>query len=74
VKRHGLTRREMLQRSTWTVLAGKTVSALAQAGSQRRSGFETMITVNSLGPYFAVTANDASGGVLAKSATVQLQK
>ena len=33
-----------------------------------------MITVNSLGPYFAVTADDASGRVLAQSATVPLEK
>jgi len=43
-----------------------------KAGSQRRTGFETMITVNSAGPYFAVTANDASGHVLGQSRTVQL--
>ena len=60
--------------NTWTVLAGKTVSALVQAGSQRRSGFETVITVNSTGPYFAVNAEDASGRVLARSATVRLGK
>jgi hypothetical protein len=60
--------------ATWTVLAGKTASALVQAGSQRRAGFETMITVNSLGPYFAVAAEDASGRVLARSATVRLEK
>ena len=59
---------------TWTVLAGKTADALAKAGSQRRAGFETMITVNSEGPYFAVTAGDASGRVLAQSATVRLEK
>ncbi len=59
---------------SWTVLAGKTASALVQAGSQRRTSFETMITVNSLGPYFAVTADDASGRVLAQSATVPLEK
>ena len=31
---------------TWTVLAGTTAGALAKAGSQRRAGFETAITVN----------------------------
>jgi hypothetical protein len=59
---------------TWTVLAGKTSGALARAGSQRRAGFETMITVNTAGPYFAVTAADASGHVLGQSATVRLEK
>ena len=58
---------------TWTVLAGQTANALEKAGSQRHSGFETMITVNSAGPYFAVTAVDASGHPLGRSATVRIQ-
>ena len=58
------------QVSTWTVLAGTTPSALVPAGSAPRHGFETMIAVNSLGPYFAVTADDASGRELGRSATV----
>jgi hypothetical protein len=56
----------------WTVLAGSSAGRLTQVGSQRRSGFETAITVNSEGRYFAVTANDASGNVLGQSATVRL--
>ncbi len=32
------------------------------------------LTVNTEGPYFAVTADDASGHVLAQSATVSLEK
>jgi hypothetical protein len=59
---------------TWTVLAGQTPDGLAKAGSQRRAGFETMITVNTEGPYFAVTAEDAGGRALATSATVRLEK
>jgi hypothetical protein len=59
---------------TWTVLAGTTAGALAKAGSQRRAGFETAITVNTKGPYFAAAAADASGHVLAQSATVRLEK
>jgi hypothetical protein len=59
---------------TWTVLAGKTAGELAKAGSQRRAGFETTITVNTQGPYFAVTAADAGGRELARSATVLLEK
>jgi Arylsulfotransferase (ASST) len=59
---------------TWTVLAGKTAGELAKAGSQRRAGFETTITVNTQGPYFAVTAGDAGGRELARSATVLLEK
>jgi hypothetical protein len=58
--------------STWTVLAGTSAGTLAKVGSQARSGFETMITVNSAGPYFAVTAQDAGGHVLSQSATVQI--
>jgi Arylsulfotransferase (ASST) len=57
---------------TWTVLAGKTADALAKVGAQQRSGFETMVTVNSAGPFFAVTAQDADGHVLGRSATVQV--
>ena len=56
---------------TWAVLAGKSPSALAAAGSQERAGFETMISVNSEGPDFAVTAHDASGRPLGRSATVK---
>jgi hypothetical protein len=44
---------------------------LAQAGSQERSGFETAITVNTAGPYFAVTAHDTGGRLLAQSATAR---
>jgi hypothetical protein len=58
--------------NTWTVLAGTTADALATVGSQPRSGFETMITVNSAGPYFAVTARDAHDHVLGQSPTVRL--
>jgi hypothetical protein len=57
---------------TWTVLAGPAAGALATVGAQRRSGFETTITVNSTGPYFAMTAQDASGHPLGRSATVRL--
>jgi hypothetical protein len=43
----------------------------AAAGSQPRGGFDTVISVNSEGPYFAVTAHDASGRQLGRSATVK---
>jgi hypothetical protein len=56
---------------TWAVLAGKNPSTLAAAGSQRRAGFETVISVNSEGPYFAVTAHDSSGRPVGRSATVK---
>jgi hypothetical protein len=57
---------------TWTVLAGASPSALRAAGSQPKGGFETMISVNSEGPYFAVTAQDSAGRTLGRSATVKL--
>jgi hypothetical protein len=59
---------------TWTVLSGTRASALAPAGSQRRSGFETAITVNTVGPFFAVTAQDRNGGQLGQSPTAEVQK
>jgi hypothetical protein len=59
--------------SSWTVLAGGAASSLREAGSQRRTGFESMITVNSAGPYFAATAKDSSGHVLGQSETVKLE-
>ena len=57
---------------TWTVLAGTTAGALAEVGSQLRGGFETMITVNSAGPYFAAKALDASNHELGRSPTVRV--
>jgi Arylsulfotransferase (ASST) len=59
---------------TWTVLAGKTGSALTRAGSQRRSGFETMIAVNTVGPFFAVTAQDSQGRTIGRSAPTEVRK
>jgi hypothetical protein len=56
----------------WTVLAGSSPNKLAQAGSRGAHGFETAITVNNPGPYFAVTANDASGQALGQSPTILL--
>ncbi|HUN32827.1 MAG TPA: arylsulfotransferase family protein [Trebonia sp.] len=55
----------------WTVLAGTSGSDLAPAGSQQRAGFETAITVNTTGPYFAVKAQDSSGRQLAQSVVVR---
>jgi len=56
--------------ASWTVLAGSSASALKQAGSQQVAAFETAITVNTTGPYFAVTAHDNDGHLLSQSATV----
>jgi hypothetical protein len=60
--------------ASWTVLAGSSPNKLAQAGSRGGHGFETAITVNNPGPYFAVTANDASGQTLGQSPTILLAK
>jgi Arylsulfotransferase (ASST) len=60
--------------SSWTVLAGSTAAGLSPAGSQRRTGFETMIAVNTSGPYFSVVANDATGQPLGQSGTVKLTR
>jgi hypothetical protein len=57
---------------SWTVLAGKAPSTLTEVGSQPHSGFESTITVNTEGPYFAVTALDADGNDLGRSATVHI--
>jgi hypothetical protein len=57
--------------ASWTVLAGSTANALTTVVSQPFSNFETAITVNTDGPFFAVTANDADGRVLGQSLTVQ---
>ncbi len=57
--------------ATWTVLAGKYRSGLERVGSQPRAGFETVISVNSEGPYFAVTAHDATGRQLGRSVVVK---
>jgi hypothetical protein len=59
---------------TWTVLAGNSAGTLSRAGSQRRSGFETAITVNTVGPFFAVEAQDSQGRTIGQSATVQVEK
>src|SRR5262249_47502897 len=59
---------------TGTVRAGRTGNALARVGAQRRSGFETMITVNTAGPFFAVTAQDSQGRTIGQSPTVQVEK
>ena len=57
---------------SWTVWAGSTSSQLKQVGSQEHTPFETAITVNATGPYFAVTAHDADDNELGRSATVRI--
>jgi arylsulfotransferase ASST len=59
--------------ATWRVFAGKSKSALHEAGSGRRSNFETAIAVRHNGPYFAAQAHDANGNALARSAPVKIR-
>jgi len=58
--------------ASWAVLAGRTAAALKPAGAREHTPFETAITVNTAGPYFAVTALDAGSHVLGRSATVRI--
>jgi hypothetical protein len=62
------------QVASWTVLAGSSPNRLARAASRGAHGFETAITVNNPGPYFAVTAHNASGQTLGQSSTVLLEE
>ncbi len=54
----------------WTVLAGSSAATLKAVGSQRWSGLETAIIVNSEGPAFAVAAIDRDGNELRRSDVV----
>ena len=53
----------------WTVFAGSEPAGLQPVGSQRWSGFETTIVVNSDGPVFQVAAIDRHGNELGRSET-----
>jgi hypothetical protein len=57
--------------ASWRVLAGASPTALAVVANAAKSGFQTTITAPSAGPYVAVQALDASGAMLAVSATVK---
>jgi hypothetical protein len=54
----------------WVVLAGKDKNKLTEVGSQRRTGFETAIVVNSVGPSFQVVAVDKHDRELGRSAVL----
>jgi Arylsulfotransferase (ASST) len=58
--------------ATWQVLAGTSPDNLSLAASAPRSGFETAISVDSAGPYFAAVPCDLPGRELSRSATVKL--
>lgn len=57
--------------ASWSVLAGSNANLLLPVGSAPRDGFETTISVQSGGPFFAVQALDASDTVIGTSATIQ---
>jgi hypothetical protein len=57
--------------ATWQVLAGSDPDRLEPAGSARREGFESAVTLQTDEPYFAVKARDSSGRVLATSEVVK---
>lgn len=61
--------------SSWRVLAGRTPSTLTPVAQAARAGFETAIPIPAkpTGPYVAVQALDAAGGVLGSSAVVAEQ-
>jgi Arylsulfotransferase (ASST) len=56
---------------TWRVHAGKRESSLSVVATQPRTSFETVIAADSTGPYFMVTAHDASGKQIGQSAVVE---
>jgi Arylsulfotransferase (ASST) len=56
---------------TWQVLAGGDPEELEPAGSAPRKGFETAVTLDTDGAYFAVEAKDRAGGMLGTSEVVQ---
>lgn len=56
--------------STWRVLAGSTPTSLREVARAPRTGFETAISVQSSGPYFAVVAYDGASNRLGQSKTI----
>lgn len=58
--------------TSWTILAGKSRSAMSTVGTAHRAGFETAIEVRHKGPFYAVQAHDSKGHVLATSAAVKI--
>jgi hypothetical protein len=54
----------------WQVLGGASASSLHPVGTQRWTGFETAIAVNSTGPAFCAVALDAHGRELGRSPVV----
>jgi hypothetical protein len=57
---------------SWQVLAGAAPDALSVLGVARRRGFETAISLGTIGGYVAVRALDGDGSALAVSRAVKL--
>ncbi len=58
---------------SWTALAGPASSSLAAVAQGHWTGFETALSTDEDGPYFAVEARDTDGQVMARSGTVRLK-
>jgi hypothetical protein len=58
----------------WNVLAGQDASTLSAVGTERATGFETAVAVNSTGPHFSVVALDVAGKELGRSPVVALSE
>lgn len=58
--------------ATWTVFAGRCPTKLSKVKTADKSGFETAIAINNLGPYFRVVALNARGKVIGISKVVKL--
>jgi hypothetical protein len=56
--------------ASWRVLAGGSAGALTPVATVAKAGFQTTVTVHSVGPDFAVQALDGSGSVIGASSTV----
>jgi hypothetical protein len=56
----------------WRILAGTQPSDLHAVAKSARTGFETIVAVQSSGPYYAAEALDRNGNRLARSAVVKL--
>jgi hypothetical protein len=56
----------------WRLLTGRQAATLTPASSTTARGFESALHSASSGPFFAVQALDAGGGVLGQSRTVSI--
>ena len=55
----------------WLVPGGREPTSLQPVGAQRWAGFETGISVNATGPWFAVVAMGAGGKEIGRSVPVK---